>query len=144
MVWDSQTKRKRVLSIIGGGIGFIAAYLLVKLLFAPSFESAGKEFVDRMNKGCPIIVDEFTQLDSLTIPKGSHIIRYHYTISGIDDENISLEEAQQRLKKVAIDNFKAAPDLKAMRDNSVIFDLVYFDKGRKKIMEINIVPSDYK
>lgn len=136
-------KNKRI-GVIAGVIGFVVMYMVIKILFTPSFEESMEKLGKEINKGCPVMVDEFTQLDSVSVNKDNRTFKYHYTISGLDMEGTDMNSTYERMKKVLIDALKVSPELKVMKKNDVTFYYIYSSKEREKLLEITVGPSDYQ
>lgn len=136
--------KQRNALIIFSAIGFVVAYSLSYSLFSTSVEDKIGKLVIEMSKSCPKMMDEFTRLDSVVSPKNSRTIKYCYTLSGIDTDSLDLNVVRSNLRGVIIDGIKTSPEMKDLKDNDVLFDYLYFGKNKKKILEINIVPAEYK
>lgn len=138
------TENQRTQALIGVALVVIVTYLIIKLSSPPSVETSMQNVADNINKTCPVMVDEFTQLDSVDLLKGSRTMLYYYTISDFELENKDINTVKQSLKEVLIDNINKAPEMKVMRENDVVFDYIYSNKERQKLIELTILPADYK
>ncbi|NDV57370.1 hypothetical protein [Bacteroides sp. 519] len=137
-----QTKKKNGIAAVI--IGVILSYLLSTFFFKTSVEEKLAKWATNINKTCPTMVDEFTQIDSVAVPKGSRTIKYYYSISNIDEENLDLDIAYTEMREVLLNGIKTSSELKILKDNDVTFDYLYFNKNREKLMEISISPAEYK
>jgi hypothetical protein len=102
-------------------------------------ENASKE----INKNCPQMVDSVTRLDNTLVISGK-IIYYNYTYINKDTFEINMDELKKNLYENILNNIKTNPNLKLYRENDVTFNYYYKDEYGNFLMEIEILPEQYK
>ncbi|WP_163216973.1 hypothetical protein [Bacteroides sp. 224] len=141
---NSLSKKQKIALIVFSAIGFVVAYSLSSSLFSTSVEDEIGKIAVEMSKSCPKMMDEFTRLDSVVSPKNSRNIKYCYTLSGINEDSLDLNAVHSNLREVIITGIKTSKDMKYLKKHDVVFDYLYFGKNKKKLMEIKILPTEYK
>ncbi len=105
-----------------------------------------KATADSINKNTPEVINDGVRLDFASVDD-EYTIHYHYTLTG-DDESLTnpeyYEKSKDLLKKEMIDLIKASPDLADLRKQNVTFKYSYQDLNKKPVLELVIMPKDYK
>jgi len=136
----SSNSTKKTASVLFGAIGFVVAYMVVKSFFNPSPEEVMQKVEIEMNKKCPAMVDEFTRLDSVAVPKDTRNLQYYYTLIGIDADEIDFSLIEGNI----LETIKTSPEMNELKKYEVTFDYKYYNSDKNKVAEINVVPSQYK
>jgi hypothetical protein len=95
-------------------------------------------------KHCPLRIDEFTVMDSMTFHAPSHTVCYAYTLYGNADDAdaVSKSDAHQLLRN----QVRNSAHLKLYKEAGYSFRYIYFsakDKGRK-LLDTTISEKDYR
>jgi len=101
-----------------------------------------KQEAVKLNKKCPVMVDDITRWDSTETFPG-HVLQYDYTIS-VDRSQVDLKQAEQRLGEHILANVRTNPDMKTLREQKVIFVYDYRDPNGIDLVKIRITPEQYK
>ena len=130
-----------IVGIIAFGLSFFA----VQHFFfgKPSFDKSLAEVSSQINKTCPIMIDEDTQLDN-TLALPNKMLAYNYTLVNLEKQNIDIDEFQNFIELNAINNMKTNPEMKLFRENKVTMIYNYNDKNKEFIIKINISPEKYE
>lgn len=100
------------------------------------------EGVKIMNKNCPLIIDEYTRLDSVTLPK-KNILQSNYTLTSQKIIETDINSFNEILKPEIIKHIKSDKDSEFIRKNKPKIIYKYFDKESKFITDIVILPNEY-
>ncbi|MDB4534690.1 hypothetical protein N9242_07450 [Vicingaceae bacterium] len=139
---EDKSKKGKTIGIIVGMIFFALAYYGSQQLFIKDLESELKNAALELNKQTPMIVDQFSRLDSAsTIGKTNFI--YYYTLAEIEKSEVNLDTVNKYIRPNIIENVKNSPDLKFYRDNNITLDYKYYDKNGKFALEISVTPEIY-
>ena len=139
---ESENKKKRVIGTTVGILFFAIAYLGAHFLFTPSIDEKLNNFANEINKGCPIVLDEFIQLDSTTIPSHKNI-KYNYTLIGLEKGEINLDTIQKYIEPAIIDGVRNNPGMKEIKSLDVIFIYSYHDIHGELAYELVVTPEIY-
>ncbi len=121
---------------------FLSVILFVQCSGDAQLQKALKGMAEAITKDCPIVYDQYTQLDNCeALP--NKVLRYNYTVD-FDKLDITKEELEARMKPYLLSGVKVASDMKVLRDNDVSFEYSYKGKDGKLICEFRITPDDYK
>ncbi len=124
---------------------FSALILLLTTACQESLEErCAREAKDYTEKHCPITLDAYTILDSMTFDKQSHTISYIYSLQGMLDDSALIQRntpREQLLMKV-----KNSQDLQLYKDAGYNFRYVYFSTKEKgtQLFEATFRQSDYQ
>ncbi|WP_340066913.1 hypothetical protein [Ascidiimonas aurantiaca] len=137
------SKKTRIVSIVAGLISFVVAYLGIQyFLSRPDFEAQMKEAASELNEQLPMIIDEFTRLDSATVVSKSRFA-YHYTLKNVAKPEVNLDTVAKYIKPGIIENIKNSPELAPYRENKITMDYVYYDKDGYLVTTISVTPDLY-
>lgn len=105
-----------------------------------------KKTCQELNKDMPMMIDEYTRLDSMSSTPG-RIANYHYSlvqhdVDFVTPEDISTFDAQ--MKEELISNIKNNPDMDTFRKHDVILKYYYNDGNGKYFSMVEILPEEYK
>ena len=126
-------------------IQFFAGVLLliVSSCSKPSLETTYKNVAVKMNKDCPITIDEETRLDSVAaLP--SNTFGYYNTIVNMLKDSVDIEFAKNGIKGQIVNMVKTAPELKQFKNNNTTLEYTYFDKEGVFMFKVTATPEDYK
>jgi len=132
---------------VGVIVGLIAAafsyYFVQKVVFKKDIASEIKTAAIEVNKQTPILIDEFSRLDSAST-KGKTNFIYHYSLIGIEKSEVNIDTINKYIRPNIIDNVKNSPELKFYRDHNITMDYKYYDKNGAFVMTISVTPELYK
>ena len=98
---------------------------------------------NEMNKSCPMMVDEETRLDKVTLPSKT-VFQYNYTLINYEKTEIDTVKIKSSLEQNIIRLTKTNPQMQYQRENNVTMNYIYNDKNGDYLMSIIIPPELYK
>ena len=98
---------------------------------------------NEMNKSCPMMVDEETRLDKVTLPSKT-VFQYNYTLINYEKTEIDTVKIKSNLEQNIIRLTKTNPQMQYQRENNVTMNYIYNDKNGDYLMSIIITPELYK
>ena len=98
---------------------------------------------NEMNKSCPMMVDEETRLDKVTLPSKT-VFQYNYTLINYEKTEIDTVKIKSNLEQNIIQLIKTNPQMEYQRQNKVTMNYIYNDKNGDYLMSIIITPELYK
>ena len=98
---------------------------------------------NEMNKSCPMMVDEETRLDKITLPSKT-VFQYNYTLINYEKTEIDTVKIKSNLEQNIIQLIKTNPQMEYQRQNKVTMNYIYNDKNGDYLMSIIITPELYK
>lgn len=143
IIKSSEKKALPIKTTIGFAVGFIVFYFASKFLFSPSFEKEFSKNIFKMNKNCPMVVDEFVTLDSIT-QIDAKTVQYNHTLVQFTKAEVNLDTVNKYIFSAVLENIKTNPDLKQFRENNVSFNYLYNDKEGIFIYTYKVNPEMYK
>ena len=96
-----------------------------------------------MNQNSPVMVDDYTRLDSTAFSAVNDII-YYYTLMNHPDIKAFYNSRVAELKSTIKSQIKENPQFQYFRENSLSLQYVYRDSLGNQIDKIVISPKDYK
>ena len=102
-----------------------------------------KLIANEMNKSCPMMVDEETRLDKVTLPSKT-VFQYNYTLINYEKTEIDTVKIKSNLELNIIQLIKTNPQMEYQRQNKVTMNYIYNDKNGDYLMSIIITPELYK
>lgn len=145
-------KKQMVIAAIGGAVAMLIVLnisrVIEKKVNAPTAEEIKKDLIqglkkgaDELNKSTPLMVDDETRLDSVTVGPGLSA-NYFYTFPKYNSNEIDLEFVVEELKKEVLSSICENLDMKPTLDHGGIFNYSYSGSDSKKIFNIKINKSD--
>lgn len=142
---------KLIIWIFVGIVVFAAIGFGVRSCAKSFIENNGDKIIDKVlvmtaqesNKSCPMMVDEYTRLDSVSaIPNKT--LQYHYTLIGFDVSKLQEDAVKENLNNSILANVKSNADLQQLKDMGTTFMYVYKDEKGTAIHEYKVTPEMYK
>ncbi len=135
-----ESKKKIISQVAIFAVTFIVAFFGTQYLMK-SINSSDKELMkisDDMNKKCPIMVDNETQLDNSKV--FDNTLQYNYTLVNVvrNDSSFDLIGAKKFIMKNAQDNLDNRPEMKSYREKKVALKYNYKDKNGKNLFDFTI------
>jgi hypothetical protein len=135
-----ESKNKIISQVAIFAVTFIVAFFGTQYLMK-STNSSDKELMkisDDMNKKCPIMVDNETQLDNSKV--FDNTLQYNYTLVNVvrNDSSFDLIGAKKFIMKNAQDNLDNRPEMKSYREKKVALKYNYKDKNGKNLFDFTI------
>jgi len=141
-------KRKRRNLMIGVAAAIIAigiGYTVVQLVAKPFF--TGKVLtvaVNEVNKKCPVMIDEYTRLDSATA-LDNHSMMYSYTLVQMELSEVNPDTIKKYLYPQVVENVKSNnKELKIFKDLETTFVYNYLDKNGATVLKFSVTPELYQ
>lgn len=101
---------------------------------------------DEINKKCPENVDEFHELDSVSVSFDPTVFTYHTSLYGSKGDllkEISFIEYKKVIRETRINALKKGLDLKKYYEHNVTFKYLFFDNKGDSITTLILEPKDY-
>lgn len=144
-------KRKKKRNLI---IGLVVAFTVISLVTATIFgmQNIIKPFftgkvmetaVKEVNKNCPMMVDQYTRLDSASVIS-ENSMQYNYTLIDTELADVNQDTVKKYVFPEIINNVKSSPDLKVFRDLKTTFIYSYRDKNGLAILKFPVTPEMYQ
>jgi hypothetical protein len=135
----SQILRNLTMFFVG-----LSMYFAVQHYFfsSPSLDKLLMYAASEINKTCPIVVDEETQLDN-TIALPDNVFQYNFTLPNLSKSDSVFEGIKKIIEPKILNSTKTSPDLKTFRDNKVTMNYNYRDKEGVFLFKIIITPEMY-
>jgi hypothetical protein len=135
-----ESKMKIISQVAIFAVTFIVAFFGTQYLMKGS-NSSDKELIkisDDMNKKCPIMVDNETQLDNSKV--FDNTLQYNYTLVNVvkNDSSFDLIGAKKFIMKNAQDNLDNRPEMKSYREKKVALKYNYKDKNGKNLFDFTV------
>jgi hypothetical protein len=139
-----EEKKKRRNASIGAVVGVCIA-MAVSSLFTQKNYLSDKDLLKEVQKGnsiCPIIIDEFTRIDSFSMPKSKTFMQ-HGTASIVKEE-ANLDTIRKYIETSLLENTRTNPQLKPARNSKVTFIYSFNDMNGAVFYEYIVTPEMYK
>lgn len=144
---DKIKKKPTLKTAIISGIAFIVMYsvthFFTKSLFKPSIEKQMNEIVAEFNKECPMNVDEYTILQSVTLLPGQ-TVQYNYIILGATKADFNIDTANKYIFSSILQDVKTKPGMQWFRDNKVTLNYNYIDTNKNFVTQYTVTPAMYQ
>jgi hypothetical protein len=136
-------KRQKIGKWIGMAVGLIVGITVVQLLFKqPSFDKIMARSVEKLNKTCPVMVDDMTRLDSINVlPENA--VQYNYTLLNMSRDSLDLKAFSDYMQPTLLNGVKTSPQLKIYRDHKTTFVYNYLDRNGESVGLIYITAEQY-
>jgi hypothetical protein len=140
-----EEKKKRRNASIGAVVG-VGIAMAVSSLFTQRNYLSDKDLLKEVQNGnsiCPIMVDEFTRIDSFSMPKSKTFMQ-HGTAIGIVKEEANLDTIRKYIESSLLENTRTNPQLKPARNSKVTFIYSFNDMNGEVFYEYIVTPEMYK
>jgi len=129
-------------------ISFLACCMMVALMTVTACQESLEERCQReaatyTKKNCPLRLDEYTVMDSMTFDASTHTVNYLYTVSGkLDDAAYFNSVSPRELLQKEVRN---ATHLKLYKEAGYNFRYTYYSAKNRgtKIFETTFLEKDY-
>ncbi len=133
-----ENKKKKI--VTGIPVFVLTAVITTQLL---SKKDIGNELVkmsEEINKNCPVMVDEATRLDSVSVVD-SKSVQYNYSVMTINKDSLTvdLEEVKAFLKNNSQSNLDTIKQMELYREKKIPLNYHYNDKNGKYLLDFTIV-----
>ena len=126
-----------------------ALLLMAAALLATACQESLEERCERESKSytkkhCPLRIDEFTVMDSMSFHRASHTVCYAYTLYGNADDAAAVSKSDAH--RLLLHQVRNSAQLKLYKEAGYSFRYIYFsakDKGRK-LLDTTISEKDYR
>lgn len=131
--------------VVSAIVGAIGGRQVVKALMGASSSTASvqdalAQSVDEMNRGLPMMVDEFTRLDSTEALPDRKIL-YRYTILNMQPLP-GRDEIVSSMRPVTLAHYKSAPEMAELRRMKVALVYCYSDAQGNELARFEIQHDD--
>lgn len=133
-----ENKKKKIVTVIP--VFVLTAVITTQLL---SKKDIGNELVkmsEEINKNCPVMVDEATRLDSVSVVD-SKSVQYNYSVMTINKDSLTvdLEEVKAFLKNNSQSNLDTIKQMELYREKKIPLNYHYNDKNGKYLLDYTVV-----
>ena len=141
---ETKKIKRNIISIIGLIIS-IVVFVVIKQAFltAPSFDKVLKKDAEKINKSCPMMVDQTTRLDN-AIALPNRTFQMNYTITTADKDLLDIEEFEKTMKPILLTGLKNNPDLKNIRGKNVTMVYNFNDCNDKFLCKLIFTADEYE
>jgi ADP-ribose pyrophosphatase YjhB (NUDIX family) len=107
-------------------------------------ERCAREAATYTKKNCPMRIDHFTVIDSMTFDAQSHTVSYQYTVSGLLDDTAYINSRAPR--ELLLKEVRNATNLKLYKEAGYSFRYAYYSAKNKgaKLYETTFREKDYR
>jgi len=131
-------KKKKI--ILGISV-FVSVTIVITQFFLK--KDIGSDLVkmsEELNKNCPVMVDEMTRLDSISVVD-SKVVQYNYTVVAVSKDSLitDLEGIKAFLKNNSQNNLDTIKKMEFYRENKIPMKYYYNDKNGKYLLDFTIV-----
>ncbi|MDR1881306.1 MAG: hypothetical protein LBR26_00795 [Prevotella sp.] len=124
--------------------GALYRFLLIGMIMFPlcaeSVDSRLKKLSEEVNTGCPIMLDQWTRLDSCAACPNL-TMKYYLTLNEVTVTDTSLFKS--RLKPQITSSLKINPDMKFFKENNIAMQYRYGDPAGKYLFSVAVSPENY-
>jgi hypothetical protein len=137
--------KRKIVPIVVGILTFFIAFYFTQQLFnnSNSFDDVLMQTASEMNKNCPFMIDQETQLDN-THALPNNVFQYNYTLINLEKQNVDIDQIKSYLEPKILNNVKSDPNMKVFREKEVTINYNYKDKHGDFILLISATPEKYK
>ncbi len=139
---ETKPNKDKIIGVIAFAVVFVMSYIAVQHYFFSSIDTVIQKSAKEINRTCPIKIDEFTQLDSVTMP-AKKTIQYNYTLIDMGKDEINPDTVEKYIKAQLIETVKTQKKLTIYRKNKVTFIYQYYDKNKNPVYRLPIPPEVY-
>ena len=107
-------------------------------------DRAARETKEFTEKKCPVMVDQFTIMDSITFDRATKTVHSYYSLRGTADTVGVLNDGNAR--SALVDELKRNTNNKVYKDAKFQFSYTYYSARRKGLVlyETRVTPKDYE
>ena len=107
-------------------------------------DRAARETKEFTEKKCPVMVDQFTIMDSITFDRATKTVHSYYSLRGAADTVGVLNDGNAR--SALVDELKRNTNNKVYKDAKFQFSYTYYSARRKGLVlyETRVTPKDYE
>ncbi len=107
-------------------------------------DRASRETKEFTEKKCPVMVDQFTIMDSITFDRATKTVHSYYSLRGAADTVGVLNDGNAR--SALVDELKRNTNNKVYKDAKFQFSYTYYSARRKGLVlyEAHLTPKDYE
>jgi len=100
--------------------------------------------VDYINQSCPVMINDYTRLDSIVLISDNKEIVYFHTELNMIKDSIDIEHYESLMKHLLFLNALQNPDLRAFRVNNMTISNSYNDNDGIFLCKVSIQSEIYK
>lgn len=121
---------------------------LLSLFSSCSSRSNEKMFVDEaeeQNRLCPVMIDNYTRIDSIHYTATDNAFHYYYTLTGDGDNSLIANQMRERLQEQISVEVKESVGLSIHRKSRVTMEYIYFsEKNNDELFRVVVTPDMYR
>lgn len=136
--------KSKISILLTGALAILIIILSVYFLSSRSeTEKTLLQKASEINNGFPLMIDDETRADSVTI-LGKDTLLYHYTLIKVQKETLDVATLQSQFSPILIYNVKQSKELETLKEKNIVFGYTYNDYNQKEIFTFFITPEMYK
>jgi hypothetical protein len=97
---------------------------------------------NEINSNLPIMLDEYTRLDSTTVGDGRRFT-YEYTILGVEASSADIKEFEDSIRQELVDGYKNNEEMRGFRTRNVEVTYKYRTESGDEIASVTISPENF-
>lgn len=136
--------KTKLAPVIGALVGFIIVFFIFnKLSSSDSLDKTMTKIANEINKNCPLVVDEHTQLDN-TVAMPNNIFKYNYTLVNLEKGSFDEKQLKATIEPNIVNIIKTNPDMEYQRKHKTTLVYNYKDKNGVFLFDITVTPKEYQ
>jgi len=140
---EKKKKRKQLVATAIMVMFVIVGANMPQLLNKFTFNKQLKNIANEINKTCPIVVDQYTRLDNVSVLPNK-VLQYNYTLINISKDEVNMDTVDKYIKPTILNSVKTDPSMKYQREHEITLSYHYRDKNGNFVMKYDVTPSMYK
>lgn len=101
-----------------------------------------EDLVHQNNARCPIMIDEYTRMDSITLLPAKHVL-FNMTV-GLKKEDINLDVVKPIIDSAVINDVRNMPVFEAYRQFRTTIVYFYKDREGMFLFSVKVTPDEYQ
>lgn len=147
-----KSKTPKIILIVAAALVFITMMFfigkfvrenVVGLITKFTTDKALNQIANELNKSCPLMVDNETCLDNVTV-LSDNTLQYNYTLINMLKDSIDVNKIKTYLEPNIISNVKTNPEMEYIRKAKVTLNYSYKDKTGTPVLTIIVTPEMYQ
>ncbi len=142
---EADDKKFRSIVIAVGIVLFcLAGYAVTQLVLKfPVMNKFMELKAAEINKSCPIMIDEYTRLDSASV-MADNSFQFSYTLVQMDASALNPDTVRKYMEPGIVEHVRLSPDMKLFRDSKITIVYKYNDKNGEDVLAIQVPPDRYE
>jgi hypothetical protein len=109
----------------------------------PPISQQLNDFVNSLNKRCPMIIDSTLILNNCVAIAGNRL-HFNYQASKLSKDEVDTVSLMLDNRQQIINGIRTNPDMAVFKQNELYLTATYYDKTGNYICGVAVTPADYK